>query len=166
MENFIIGNLCSLFAMVTDSVSSSRKTAKGVLVFQTISQLFYVAGSVVLKGYSAAVQNALSVVRNIAAIKGIESKVIERALIIGGVVLGLLFNNLGILGWLPIIANLEYSIAVFRFKDNERALKTAFFITVSLFTVFNFAIYNFVGGISNIIVSLTTLAFLIKEKKA
>ena len=165
MESVIIGNICSLFAMLTDSLSSSRKTAKGVLVFQTISQVFYVTGSIILKGYSAAVQNALSVLRNLAAIKEIDSKVIEWALVIGGVVLGMLFNNLGAIGWVPIIANFEYSLAVFRFKDNERALKMAFFVAVAMYSVFNFAIYNFVGCISNVIVAVTTFIFLVKGSK-
>ena len=54
MTELIIGNLCSLLAMVTDSVSSSRKTAKGVLFVQCISQAIYGAGAITLKGYSVA----------------------------------------------------------------------------------------------------------------
>ena len=160
-----MGNLCSLVAMVTDSISSSRKTAKGVLFVQTISQLFYLIGSVMLKGYSAAVQNAVSVFRNIAAIKESESKVLQWALIVAGVVLGVLFNNRGAIGWLPIIGNLEYSVAVFRFKDNERALKIAFLIVVAMYTVFNAVILNFVGALSNIVVVISILIFLIKDSK-
>ncbi|MBE6007910.1 MAG: YgjV family protein [Lachnospiraceae bacterium] len=165
MESLIMGNLCSLAAMITDSISSSRKTAKGVLFVQTISQLFYLIGSVMLKGYSAAVQNAVSIFRNIAAIKEVDSRIVEWTFIIAGVVLGVVFNNRGALGWLPIIGNLEYSIAVFRFKDNEWALKFAFLITVILFTIFNVVILNFVGVVSNIIVVVATSIFLIKTKK-
>ena len=131
MESLIIGNLCSLAAMITDAISASRKTSKGVLFVQTISQVFYVFGSIVLKGYSAAVQNAVSIFRNVAAIKGSESKLIQWILVIAGVVLGIAFNNRGAIGLLPVIGNLEYSIAVFKFKDNERALKIAFLIVVA-----------------------------------
>ena len=42
----------------------------------------------------------------------------EWALIAAGVVLGVVFNNRGLAGWLPIVGNLEYSLAVFRFRDN------------------------------------------------
>jgi len=165
MESFIIGNLCSLAAMVTDSVSSSRKTTKGVLFVQTISQIFYIIGSIVLKGYSAVVQNAVSVARNVAAIKGSESKLINWALIISGVVLGIMFNNRGAMGWLPVIANLEYSLVVFSVKNNERALKIAFLIDVALYAVFNAVILNFVGTLSNIVVVVMTIIFLIKDRK-
>ena len=77
-------------------------------------------------------------------------------LIAGGVVLGIAFNNLGVVGLLPVIANLEYSLGVFRFKDNERALKASFLINVILFTVFNGFIYNFVGVCANTVVAATT----------
>ena len=39
--------------------------------------------------------------------------------IIIGVVLGIMFNNRGVLGLLPVIGNLEYSIAIFKFIDKR-----------------------------------------------
>ena len=47
-----------------------------------------------------------AVLRNLAAMKNIKSKVIEWTLIILGVALGIVFNNRGLVGWLPIAANL------------------------------------------------------------
>ncbi|MBR4081085.1 MAG: YgjV family protein [Clostridia bacterium] len=156
MLEIISGNLCSLLAMITDAIGSTRKTARGVLTMQTISQIFFIAGSIALKGYSAAVQNVMSVIRNLTAIRGLRLPWLEWALIAGGVVLGIAFNNLGVVGLLPVIANLEYSLGVFRFKDNERALKASFLINVILFTVFNGFIYNFVGVCANTVVAATT----------
>lgn len=161
----ITGNICSLLAMVTDSVSSSRKTAKSVLLFQNLSQLIYGVGTVALKGYSGAVQNGVSILRNFLAIKNVNSKATEWGLVVLGVVLGLCFNNLGLVGLLPVIANLEYTLAVFRFQNNERALKTAFLISSALFILFNAGIYNFVGVITNSVVLVTTAAFLIKSAR-
>ncbi|MBR4019063.1 MAG: hypothetical protein IKK12_05885, partial [Clostridia bacterium] len=59
--------------------------------------------------------------------------------------------------------NLEYSIAVFRFKDNERALKISFVICVVMFAVFDVVIMNIVGLIVNCVVVATTVAFLCKK---
>ena len=164
MLGLVIGNICSLLAMITDSISSSRKTAKGVLMVQNISQLIYCFGSIVLRGYSAAVQNAVSILRNFAAMREKQSKWIEYALIALGVVLGVCFNNRGIAGLLPVVANLQYSIAVFRFRDNERALKISFMIAVFSFAVFNAVLMNIVGVISNLVVFFTAFAFLCKKK--
>jgi len=163
--SLVVGNLCSLLAMITDSISSSRKTAKEILLVQTLSQVIYCIGTLILKGYSGAVQNAVSILRNLAAIGNIRSKFVEWSLIVLGVVLGIGFNNLGIMGYLPVVANLQYTLAIFRFKNNERALKISFLISVGMFAIFNIAIYNVVGVISNLAVFTTTAIFLIKSRK-
>ena len=74
MNDLIAGNVCSLLGMGADVASASRKTAKGVLWLQTLGQVFFGLSSVFLKGYSAAVQSGVSVVRNLAAIGGVKSK--------------------------------------------------------------------------------------------
>ena len=162
----ILGNVFSLCASISDTLSSSRKTAKGVLLVQCLSQVFYLASTLALKGYSAAVQNAVSIFRNLAAISKKENKLVEWILVILGVVLGLIFNNRGFMGLLPVVANLEYTLAVFRFKDNERALKIAFAICIALFMIFNVTILNFVGAITNGVVLVMTILFVVKGGKS
>lgn len=162
--SIIFGNICSLLAMVTDSISSTRKTAKGVLWVQNASQLFYCIGTVALKGYSGAVQNVVSIVRNLVVIYGVNSKLIAWILVILGVILGLVFNNLGWIGLLPVMANLQYTLAVFRFHDNERAIKISFLLSAVMFSVFSVAILNIIGLFSNLVVAVTTAVFLIKTR--
>ena len=90
MNDVLIGNLTSLFAMVTDSISGTRHKQKSILFYQSISQVFYGVSSVILKGYSSAVQNAVGILRNVTAIYRINSKVLEWTLVLLGVVLGYL----------------------------------------------------------------------------
>ena len=163
--DIVIGNACSLCAMITDSISSTRKTAKGVLWAQNLSQVFYFIGGIVLKGYSSAVQNAVSFLRNTLAIANVQSKWVQWLMVALGVGLGVYFNNLGLVGWLPIIANFIYTVSVFRFSDNERALKIAFVICVAMFCVFNAFILNFVGVGTNLFVMITGLISLFKKNK-
>ena len=164
MTDIIVGNVCSLCAMVSDSISGTRKKNSQILGIQIVSQFFYGAGSIILKGYSGTVQNAVAILRNLAAMKGLRSKWIEWSLIVLGVVLGIVFNNLGLIGWLPILANLEYSIAVFYFRKSEKGLKIAFIINMLMFTVFSFAISNYVGILSNTFVAVTTFISLLRKK--
>ena len=164
MNDVLVGNLCSLAAMGSDSISATRKTPKGVLVAQMFSQLFFGAGSIILKGYSSAVQNGVSVARNLFAISNQKQKWIEWLLVVLGVGLGIYFNNLSWLGWLPVVANLEYSLAVFRFKNDEYSLKIAFAINVFMFGIFNFAIKNYVAVVANVVVLVMTIAYLIKGR--
>ena len=120
MIDIIIGNICSLCAMVSDTISGTRKKKNEILAVQIISQVFYGVGTLVLKGYSGVVQNAVGILRNLAAIRNINNKLVEWTLVILGVLLGVAFNNRGVLGLLPVVANLGYSIAVFQCKNNEK----------------------------------------------
>lgn len=165
LSEVIVGNVCSLCAMVTDSISSTRKKHSEILGIQMLSQVFYGAGSIILKGYSSTAQNVVAILRNLAAMKNVKSKAIEWILISLGVVLGVLFNNRGLLGWLPIVANLEYSIAVFRFRDNEKGLKLSFLLNMLMYSVFSFVILNYVGAAANLFVAGTTAVSLLKGRK-
>ena len=127
-----------------------------------LSQIFYGAGSILLKGYSSTAQNVVAILRNLAAIRKIKYKAVEWILILLGVILGAAFNNRGLIGWLPIIANLEYSIAMFRFRDNERGLKTAFLVNMVMYSVFSLIIQNYVGAAANVFVAVTTTVSLIR----
>lgn len=163
--NIIIGNLCPLLAMGTNAISSTRKTAKGMLLFQSLSQVIYFGCALILRGYSAAVQNVVSIIRNMVAIKNIKSKVIEWVLIVLGVILGIVFNNRGIMGLIPVLGNLQYTLAIFYLKDNEKLFKLSFLLSLIGFVIFNLAIFNFVGAIADAVVSVTTIIALIKGNK-
>ena len=151
--------------MGTDSLSASRKTVKSMLWIQNISQFIYGISSLLLKGYSATVQNIICILRNLTVIKGIKSKLVAWFLLILGVVVGLLFNNIGFAGLLPIIANLQYGLVVFNFKDNETVIKISFLILTIMFVFFSVAVLNFVGVCTNSIVAITTVVSLNKFRK-
>ena len=165
MNTIVAGNLFSLLATVTDLYSASRKTTRSMLWAQTASQGLLGLSSFVLGGYSAVVQNVVSMIRNITAIGQKSSRLIEYLLIGLGVVLGIIFNNLGAIGWLPILANLEYSVSVFRFKSNERKLKIAFAVCIAFYIAFNVSISNYIGALSNLAVLATTLLALLKTRR-
>lgn len=161
----LLGNFCVLLAMGANAISATRKTTKSILWVQNVSQLMYCGSSVLLKGYSAAVQNVVSILRNLAAIRKVSSKAVEWTLVALGVVLGLVFNNRAWIGLLPVIGNLQYTLVIFRFKENEKALKISFLLSVVAFLIFNIAIYNFAGAIGDTVTIITTAVALLKGKK-
>ena len=165
MIGVVLGNVFSLLAMGADTLSASRKTAKGVLWVQILGQLCYGASALALKGYSAVVQNVVSVFRNLCALYPRCPQWIYGALVAAGVVFGIVFNNLGIIGWLPIIANLFYSAAVFVARGDAFILKAAFLVLTLIFVVFNALILNVVGAVGNVVVVITTGIYLVKEWK-
>ncbi len=161
----IVGNFFTLCAMLSDSVSGTRKKRSEILAVQILSQFFYGVSSIALKAYSSTAQNIVAVFRNFAAMKNVKSKAVEWSLILAGVALGVVFNNRGALGWLPIIANLEYSISVFKLKENEKALKLAFIINRVLYAIFGLVVMNYVGVLSCTVISITTAVSLFKAEK-
>ena len=163
MNAILLGNILSLCAMISDSFSGTRKKHSEIMAVQILSQFFYGASTIALKGYSGTAQNIVAIFRNYAAMKNVKSKVIEWTLILLGVVLGAWFNNRGLFGWLPIIANLEYSIAVFKLKDNVKALKISLIINLLMFFVFQIGIYNYVGALSCTVIAATTTISLIRS---
>ena len=164
LSSLILGNLCSIAAMITDSISATRKTVKGVLWVQNLSQMIYCIGAIALKGYSGAAQNIVSLLRNLAAIYGLRHPIVEWGLIGLGVVLGVGANNLGLMGWLPIIAATQYSITIFRFPENERALKLSLLISSAMFAVFSAVIWNVAGVVTNAVIAITAAISLWKQK--
>jgi len=165
MLEIISGNVCSLGAMLCDSFSGTRKTKKGILLAQTCSQVFFLVSAILLNAYSAAAQNIVAIFRNIYGAGTKKSKIVDWVLVFAPVVLGFAFNNLGILGVVPIVANLQYSVIVLVFNSKTRAIKTSFTICNTMFIFFNFMIKNYVGSVSCIIVVSTTLIAMYKESK-
>ena len=165
MLPILIGNLFSLAAMGTDALSASRRDPKSILLAQQLSQLFYALSALVLGGYSAVAQNAVALTRNFLAIRGEVRRQIQWLLVGLGVGLGLLFNRQGLLGLLPVLANLIYSVAVFRCGDDHRLLRLAFAVNLLLWAVFNLAIWNLVGAMGNGAVGISALLFLLRDRK-
>ncbi|MBR5502078.1 MAG: YgjV family protein, partial [Oscillospiraceae bacterium] len=104
MGSIIFGNVCSFLATITDSVSSTRKTVKGVLGMQCLSQVIFIVVSIAFQGYADLVQNIVGLVRNLFAMSKKQVKGIEWVFVALAVGLGLWFNNLGWLGLLPVLA--------------------------------------------------------------
>ena len=64
-----------------------------------------------------------------------------------------------------MIANFQYSLAVFRFQDDERSLKKSFLVMVVMFAMFNLVIQNYVGILSNTAVFVSVVLSLSKGSK-
>lgn len=82
--------------MISDSFSGRRKQHSEIMTVQILSQFFYAASSIALKGCSSTVQNVVAVFRNLAAMKNISGRILEWGLILAGVILGIIFNNRGL----------------------------------------------------------------------
>lgn len=161
--NVILGNITSLISCLLDSYSATKKNKKGMLIIQSFSVVVYTISNTLLKAYSAVIQNIFALVRNVLAAKGIKNRIVEYIIILGCLFLGVYFNNLGLIGLLPVLANVEYSICLFVLKDHIKGLKISFLICNICFLILNFYISNYVGFVANSITVITTFVELLKK---
>ena len=165
MDNriIIIGNIISLFGSGGILISTAVKNKKNILKVQTAASFFLLASDIVLRGYSGAVQDLICIVRNLTVILGKKSKILNFFFIISGVALGVIFNNKGWLGLLPILANLQFSCIVLYPKADDIMLKASIFASNVCWAIYSLCILNYVNMVVNILICISAAVFVIRE---
>lgn len=156
MIQIIIGNIIALVASLLMVYSGVIKQKKKILYIQTIQIGMSVVSNIVLGGIVGAIINALSCIRNILCYKdklGFKEKIIITILAVG---LSLAFNNLGIIGILPLISTIVY-LWLMNLKDVIK-FKILIIFTMILWLIYDIyiksyssAVFDFLNIVANII---------------
>lgn len=156
MIYIIIGNIIALIASIIMVYSGFLKQKKTILYAQTIQIVLSVLSNIVLGGITGAIINALSCVRNILCYKNkldLKAKII---LIFLATTLSLMFNNLGVIGLLPVISTITY-ILLMNTKDILK-FKWLIIFTMLMWLIYDLsiksytsAIFDFMNIVANII---------------
>ena len=156
MTNIVIGNIVALVASLLMVYTGIIKRKEKIVLIQTIQIGLSVLSNIILGGITGAIINAISCVRNILCYKeklGTTAKVL---IIVSSVVLSLLFNNLGIIGILPIISAVVYTLFM-NIKDVVKFKYLTIFImlfwgTYDLYIKsYSSAVFDFMTIFANII---------------
>ena len=145
MTNIIIGNIIALIASILMVISGLQKKKKTILFIQIIQIALSVISNIVLGGYTGAIINAISCIRDILCYKdklGTKEKIFIIILAIG---LTITFNNLSLIGLLPLIATIVY-ISFMNIKD---VVKFKFLVIFSMimWLVYDLYIKSYTSGI-------------------
>lgn len=167
MIYIIIGNIIALIASIIMVYSGFLKQKKTILYTQTIQIGLSVLSNIVLGGITGAIINALSCVRNILCYKDkldLKAKII---LIFLATTLSLMFNNLGVIGLLPVISTITY-ILLMNTKDIIK-FKWLIIFTMLMWLIYDLfiksytsAIFDFMNIVANII-SIIQIGLKIKK---
>ena len=145
MDIVLVSNLLSLIAqLLTINISLSEDKIK-IIYYQFISMMLFILSSLLLKGYSAVVVDCVGIIRNIIVLKELNSVYVEYLFIIITIVLGIIFNNMGFWGLLPLAANLFQTYAVMKRDLKMSHLKLLFGISFFCWAVYDYLINNYVG---------------------
>ena len=154
----IIGNIIALIASLIMVYSGMLKQKKKILYFQTIQIGLSVISNIILGGISGAIINAINLIRNILCYKN-RLKLKEKILItLLANILILKFNNLEIIGFLPLISTITY-IWLMNIKDVRR-FKVLIAFTMLMWFIYDLVIKSYTSAIFDaltIIVNLVSL---------
>lgn len=158
----IVGNLIALIASILMVYSGILKEKKKILFVQTIQIGLSVLSNIVLGGITGAIINGISMIRNIICYKdklGLKEKIIITVL---SVVLSIIVNNLGVIGFLPVISTIVY-IWLMNIKDVKK-FKLLIIFTMFMWFIYDFTIKSYTSTIFDILTIISNMISLVYVK--
>ena len=163
MNNIVIGNIIALIASLLMLYSGYIKKKQKILFVQTIQIGLSVLSNVVLGGISGAIINALSLLRNVLCYKEKLNKAWKLILIILSTILTLKFNNLGIIGLLPVVSMVVYTILI----DLKNVIKFKYLIlfTMTMWLIYDIYIMSYTAAIFDLGTIIANIIAVIQIKR-
>lgn len=131
----VIGNIVALVGSVLMAYSGIIKEKQKIIIVQTIQMLMLGLSNIILGGIPGAIINSVNCIRNILCYEeklGFKEKLILVTISVG---LSIYFNNLGLIGILPVIATIFYTMLM----DMKNVVK---FKVLLIFTLILWGIYD------------------------
>lgn len=145
MNRLILGNVVALTSSLLMVYSGTVKEKRKIIYIQTIHIFLAIVSDLILNGITGAIVNTISMVRNILCYKdklGKKEKIIIIAL---STVLSLMYNNLGLIGLLPLISTVVYTYLM-NIKDVEKFKLLNIFVSI-LWLIYDLMIKSYIGAL-------------------
>ena len=155
MDIIIIANTIALFAALLSIVIGFIKSREKIILIQTIQFTSFTISNYILKGFSGAIANAIGIIRNILSYKEKLTKVAIILIITISIVLTLYFNNLGIIGFLPLINTIIYTLFINQ-KDPLK-FKLLLLITFILWFIYDINIKSYTSAFFDLTSAITAI---------
>jgi len=111
--------------------------------------------NIALHAYAATAISIMCIVRNVLSYQGRLTQKLTYFLVIIGVLVGWYANNLGLIGWLPIIAAGSYTFCIYLTK-NEQQMRWALIVNLMMWFVHNVYVQSYPSAIGNILLLIWT----------
>lgn len=160
MNNIIIGNIIALIASLLMVYSGLIKNKDKFIYIQTIYIGLLVISNLVLGGFTGAIINFISCFRNILCYKNKLHNKEKLLIIIPSILLSLYFNNLGIIGLLPVIYVVVYTLFM-NIKDIIKFKKLVIFTSI-LWLIYDICIKSYTSAIFDFLTIITNIFAIFK----
>ena len=161
----IIGNLISFSSSLFLIASCIIREPKKVFVLQTMENIVLSVSSAVLGSYAGISTLLIAAVKNALVAMGRFSFGLMIIFCIVLTAVGLMINNRGIIGLIPIFATVSLTVCNYYTKD-ILAIKWSLLINIALWSVYGFLIYDFALGTMQIITGIITFISIRRTEKA
>ncbi len=162
----IIGNIIAFIASIFMVIAGLLNNRKHILVVQTIQMSLFIISNIVLRGYTAVVVNAISIIRNLFAYKDKLSNNVTYILLGLTIIFTLIFNNHAFIGLLPLIGTIVFTLNVN--NKNITKLKLSLSFSMLMWLIFDLYIKSFSSALFDFLsmaAGLGTVFQITKDKK-
>ncbi len=164
-SNILIGNIISCVAALCLITSSIIKDKKSIYILQIMECLILSVAYIFFKAYSGMASLFICAVRNYFVVKDKYDKKSMYIFVIIILTLGIITNNRGLIGYIPVFASIQYSICQ-RYCKKIIPIKLMIFVNVTLWTIYAFIVRDYptalFNGIASVSCLISTIYILIK----
>lgn len=160
----LLGNIVALIASLFMVYAGLLKKKSKILLFQCFELALYTISNLILGGIPGAIINFLGMIGNILGYKNKLNIIAKIILTILTVVLTILFNNLGIFGYLPLVCMITY-LWIIDIK-NVFTFKIFILFIMSLWAIYDFSIKSYVATVFDILTMISTIISMIQLKNS
>ena len=153
MTIYLLAQVFSAIGALCVAISSFAKSKHKMLVWQITDYIF-----------TGALTISISIIRNSLMVKKKMTKTILTILIIIQIIVGTYLNQLGIIGYLPIISSVSYSLAIAA-TPNLQWLRWVIIENMLLWLIYDLTIQAYPAAVTDVTITLTTLVAIIKNRK-
>ena len=151
----ILANIISLAGAVIMVMIGFIRERDRILKAQCVQWIIMGIANAMLGGVTGLISNLVSVVRNLWSLKRELTRPVILVFIALQIALSAPFNTLGLLGWLPTIAAVSFTL--FLNARDPRVLKWAIIFGQVLWAVFDFSLMNYTAFAFDIFTIISSL---------
>lgn len=144
----LVGNIISFIAALFMIASCLMKKREGVYGLQFVQCTLLSISSWFLNSYSGIISNFISGLQNLFAAKGLFTKRIMLLFLGIAVIMGTTVNNRGIIGLMPISANVLYAVCCYKLKRISD-IKVGISINLIIWVIYSLCILDFPTAVSD-----------------
>lgn len=160
----ILANIMSGIGMMLLVYSTFSKSKKKMLWIQVGDCFFNALGCILACSYSATVTNTISMIRNIINAKGKMTKVLSYIIAVTLLAIGVVVNKKGLIGLLPVLASVIYTIWMEYFKTAQ-SLRFGLVVNLVLWLIHDFYVGLCVSGVTDTVLVFITIINIIRFRK-